>query len=243
MASLWDRLIFRRNFLSSVPPPVLRYRVHGHPGLSDFLKIGRLCQADITQILNRMGRRFDSFHNILDFGCGCGRTLIWFSPKGGSPSFFGTDIDREAVSWCRDHLPFAQFEQNDRLPPLSYPSQTFDLVYAVSVFTHFDEELQFLWLRELRRVMKSGGILLLSLHGEYYQKRLPPDALRFLKEHGFAFVKITSKPMDGIPSGWFQNAYHTKDYILKVYSKEFNVLDYLPKGFAGYQDVVLLEKP
>jgi SAM-dependent methyltransferase len=39
-------------------------------------------------------------------------------------------------------------------------------VYCHSVFTHIDETYQDAWLRELQRVVKPGGRLLLSVNGE-----------------------------------------------------------------------------
>ena len=47
-------------------------------------------------------------------------------------------------------------------PPLVYPGEAFDLVYAFSVFTHLPESIQFSWMRELSRVLKAGGYLAIS---------------------------------------------------------------------------------
>ena len=58
------------------------------------------------------------------------------------------DINPKAVEWCRSHLDFAEVALNEIEPPLPYPAQMFDFVYALSVFTHLDEDLQHAWLRE-----------------------------------------------------------------------------------------------
>jgi len=51
-------------------------------------------------------------------------------------------------------------------PPLAFADATFDLVYAISVFTHLPETLQWPWIVELHRVIEPGGVLLLTLSGE-----------------------------------------------------------------------------
>lgn len=123
---------------------------------------------------------------MLDFGCGCGRTLRWFN--GSEPHLHGTDIDAEAIGWCQKNLHFADFEMNEGLPPLDYADETFDLIYAISVFTHLDEERQFLWLDELKRATKPGGIVLLTVHGEHARKVLPDEEAREVEQNGFKFV-------------------------------------------------------
>ena len=88
----------------------------------------------------------------LDFGCGCGRTLRWLTREWRDVSWHGTDVDAEAVGWCRSHLP-GRFEVNGPMPPLPFPNASFDLVLGVSVFTHLDEPVQRGWAAELRRVL------------------------------------------------------------------------------------------
>ena len=227
--------------LAHLPPASLRYRVHGSPYAKGFLKVGRRCSEDIEAALQKIGKDFDSFQNVLDFGCGCGRTLVWFAGRSRSSRLHGTDIDAEAISWCRNNLDFAEFGVNNPLPPLEYPSEAFDLVYAISVFTHLDEDYQFRWLNELKRVTKLGGVVLLTIHGPRTWRDLREEDVVEIEREGFKF--ISSNAMKGIFPEWYQNTYHTKEYILDEYSKYFDVLDYIPRGMNGYQDVVLLQKP
>jgi SAM-dependent methyltransferase len=239
--SLWDRRYVEKTGFARIPPASLRYRVHGSPDVEGFLKVGKRCSEDIEAALEKIGKNFDSFRNVLDFGCGCGRTLIWFGSPLRSAYLYGTDIDAEAISWCRNNLDFAGFSVNNPLPPLEYPSETFDLIYAISVFTHLDEDYQFRWLDELKRVTKSKGIVLLTVHGPHAWKSLPREDIIQIEQKGFKF--ISSNIMKGIFPEWYQNAYHTKEYVLDRYSKYFDVLDYIPKGMSNLQDMVVLQKP
>ena len=38
-------------------------------------------------------------------------------------------------------------------------------MYALSIFTHLDADLQVPWMEELTRVVKPGGVLLATFHG------------------------------------------------------------------------------
>lgn len=229
-----------RGRLPPVPPPMLRYRVSGRlPTVQDFLDVGRRCIQDIEMALLKVGMNLTSFHDILDFGCGCGRMLFWLTQRSQS-HLYGSDIDAEAISWCRTHLPFAHFHINHQLPPLEYPPETFDFVYSVSVFTHLDEENQFQWLSELKRVIKPKGILLLTVHGRYCWETLPKRDVSEIEKKGFHFV--VEDIMKGVLPEWYQTAYHTREYIFKRYLTYFDVLEYIPRGLYHFQDIVLLRK-
>jgi hypothetical protein len=39
---------------------------------------------------------------------------------------------------------------------MDYANEQFDLIYAISVFTHLTEDLQHSWLNELGRVKRGG---------------------------------------------------------------------------------------
>jgi len=204
------------------------------------LKVGKKCTQDIEASLSRIGKNLDFFRHILDFGCGCGRTLLWLNHYSRSSFFYGTDIDAEAISWCRNHLGFGKFSVNRVLPPLDYPSEMFDLILAMSVFTHLDEDLQFEWLRELKRIAKRKGILLLTVHGSHCWKSLRNEDIEKIRETGFLFLK--SNFWKGLFPEWYQTAYHTREYVLENYGKHSDVLDYIPRGLNDHQDLVILRK-
>jgi SAM-dependent methyltransferase len=54
---------------------------------------------------------------------------------------------------------------NGHEPPLPFESEKFDLVYAVSVFTHIDQ-FWASWMVELHRVLAPGGFLVATIMSE-----------------------------------------------------------------------------
>jgi SAM-dependent methyltransferase len=103
---------------------------------------------------------------VLDFGCGSARVLRHFLPEAGQADFWGCDIDAGSVEWIRSNLsPPLHVFRNELAPPLELAAETFDLVYATSVFTHIDA-LWSRWLLELHRILKPDGLLVSSWVGE-----------------------------------------------------------------------------
>ncbi len=49
--------------------------------------------------------------------------------------------------------------------------------------------------------------------------------------------------MSGVFPEWYQNAYHTKEYIFDRYSEYFDILDYMFQVIGNRQDVVVLKSP
>jgi SAM-dependent methyltransferase len=224
-----------------VPPAWLRFRVGGSAELAHFLAVGERTARDIRAALAGAGVEADDFADVLDFGCGCGRTLLWMA-RGDAPGtrWHGTDIDAEAIAWCREHLPFGRFAVNPALPPLDAADGAFDFIYAISVFTHLDADRQDAWLAELRRATRPGGVVLLSVHGEGCAEGLPEDDRRALRRDGFLFARVGST--SGLFPDWYQSAYQTPEDVRTRFGRQFGVLAHVPRGINGHQDAVVLRR-
>jgi SAM-dependent methyltransferase len=103
---------------------------------------------------------------VLDFGCGAGRAVRHLTEAARTGEVWGCDIDPACIAWDREHLdPAMSFVVNGEEPPLPFDGETFDLVYALSVFTHIDRHWAG-WLIELHRVLKPGGLLVATIMSE-----------------------------------------------------------------------------
>src|SRR5687768_17119040 len=164
-----------------LPPKDLIYVVTGRRSASRFLRRGYRASQTIRQTLEKNGLDIEHFDRILDFGCGVGRIMRHWSALQG-PVLHGTDYNPRLVAWCKENLKFAGFQVNSLSGRLCYEPETFDFIYAFSVFTHLSESLQFHWLNELSRVLKPGGHLYFTTHGDYLLPHLTEEEKeRFLK--------------------------------------------------------------
>ena len=214
-----------------LPPRRLMVRVAGTAGAEWFLRSGRAGYDAIAAHVDVQQTR-----DVLDFGCGCGRVTRYFKDHFGAVA--GSDVNADAVAWCRDHLGFARFETNGLAPPLAFADDSFDLVYALSVFTHLTADLQLAWRDELRRVLRPGGRLLITTHGGSYIPRLD-DAERATVERGELVVRWAEVVGSNLCS-----AYHPEQYLRETFAQGFAFLELEPEGARGNptQDLVLLQK-
>jgi SAM-dependent methyltransferase len=221
-----------------VPPAILRFRVSESLSVDEFLRIGAGCANLIERQVNDMGIDFAAANRVLDFGCGCGRTIRWLL-RDSDAEFHGVDVDAHAVDWCNKHLHRGHFLATESAPPLPYPAEHFDVVYCLSVFTHLNESMQDMWLAELSRILKSGGVLLLTIYGEAARDGLDEEGQKMLRSQGI--VHRHSQKLGGLVPDWYQTTWHSREYMVKRLSEWFGDIRYhtVPDGL---QDVVLARK-
>ena len=147
-----------------VQPPFLVYLAGNLFDVSEFFESGRRSMDWIKYLLARQKIEIDGLGSVLDFGCGCGRVLRFWADHP-EVRVFGTDCNPKLVEWCRENLPFCTVAENTMDVGLDYPDSMFDLVYAISVFTHLPEGGQRFWLDELVRVTRTGGLIAVTAQG------------------------------------------------------------------------------
>ncbi len=133
---------------------------------------------------------------ILDVGCGTGANLLMLSKYGDAE---GVDVSEDALAFCRERgFENVKLGAAEKLP---YDDGTFDLVTALDVVEHLDDDLA--GLREMRRVLRPGGRVLLfvptfmflwglqddvSHHRRRYRM---PELRRVLEQAGFEIERTT----------------------------------------------------
>jgi SAM-dependent methyltransferase len=216
-----------------------------------FDESGKQSLRDITTALAGIGRTVGEFPRILDFGCGCARVTRWLQFETTGCELFGCDIDGDAIAWNQENLPGVEFARNEHEPPLPYADESFDLILNHSVFTHIDERMQDLWLAELRRVLKPGGIALLSVHGTRafaisehgvrYEGDTPAIWRGELERRGILFISSDSYVGSSFPS-FYHTTFHAPWYVFEHWAEWFDVTAYLSHADLGFQDIVLLQR-
>jgi SAM-dependent methyltransferase len=205
----------------------------------NFYRAGASSAASIEETLRRNGVDVEKLEAVLDFGCGCGRVLRHWRKLAGT-SLFACDYNPFLVEWCERALPFAEFAVNRLEPSLPYEDEQFDLVYAMSIFTHLSEELEAPWLAELMRVVKRGGLLLFTVHGDERAREglKPADYERFSRGEA---VVVRSELAGSNACA----VYHPERYVRERLVAGLELLDHVPSGAVGEQrqDIVLVRKP
>ena len=206
------------------------------PGIHNMQAYLRNAGVDLRQI-----------RTILDVGCGTGRLLLGWFLDDPARGLWGCDINGALIAWARKHLPQdIQFSQNTLLPPLSYASAKFDLVYLVSVFTHLALDAQKMWIEEIKRVLAPEGILLITLHGKLYVQLLQASRLDEFEQN--AYLETVGRNEEEGSNSY--GAYHAISFV-KALFHSFELLGYFPRGdmeqkvlfpVAAFQDVYVFRK-
>ena len=165
---------------------------------------------------------------VWDLGCGCGRIARWVAPdilKSGG-DFLGTDINRQLVRWCGANLP-GRYLRNRLQPPTTSPSGDRNLVYAYSVFTHLREPAIRSWLAEIARVLRPGGLAMLTFHDEDYAAAWGPESVR---------LSLQSEPLvifnDALEGSNYLSTWMRRSTFIGLAEEHFSVLEVVP----GHRD-------
>lgn len=164
-----DDLIYlmAHNALQPSVPQALMDHIAG-PGASAFSF--RIVGAGIVLDLLAYGLLRLPPGTVVDLGCGCGRVGIqmapWFVESG---AYWGFDTWAEGIRWAQDAItstyPNVQFRAlgttsgyaADAAYELPLAAGSVDAVLAASLFTHLTDRAARAYLREIARLLRSGG--------------------------------------------------------------------------------------
>ena len=172
-----------------LPPPDRTLHKTG----SDIRRNGAPRGLRELQLLEHFGLRPSS--HILDVGCGIGRLAYecsWYLDDDAT--YTGMDISPTVIDWLNTNyasrLPGFQFDfldvYNDAYRPTGlvgpehvrfpYESERFDVVCAFEVFMHLSLEGTRNYLREITRVLRPGGLAVVTFVGAYPDEPVSFDA-------------------------------------------------------------------
>ena len=222
----------------NLPPQELAYDAYSAPDWDFYKKSGE----NTASFLFDTARKYltdVTACNVLEWGCGPAR-VIRHLQKGFGPDakVFGSDYNKETISWCIENIPECKFILNSLYPPLSLDSDFFDFIYSISVFTHLSESVSLQWIAELFRITKPGGILVISTNGDSRLNMMLPDEVEYYKKFGFV---VRDKVEEGKK---MFIAFHSPQYLRAKLFARFEVLEYVSLGFPFTgQDLWVLRRP
>lgn len=232
-----------------VPSAELVFLTQGHDQTDEYQQGIIPAVLMMQSYLQKSGVDVGQIGNLLDFGCGSGRLLVGWHVIMPHLQLYGCDLNLQLVEWSQHHLPQ---EIDCRLsnlnPPLPYEDQQFDMIYLISVFTHLSLETQKLWIQEFKRILRRGGYLMVTLHGELYVR----NAFGHLSEYfsTFSHVGYVEEGHASVEGGNRYRSFHRYDFACDLFA-DFDIKGYFPNGndpqhntlfqIAQSQDVYVLQ--
>ncbi len=190
---------------------------------------------------------------VLDFGCSSGRALRPLAAWRPDLECLGCDPNAPAITWAQAALPMARWFTSPTVPPLELADQSVDLVYAISIWSHFSADAGGQWLGEMHRIVRPGGSLLLTTHGlntlaTYVRGgmmgRQPiASAIRTMLRDGIEFVDVFGEAGDwGVKDPGWGNSFLLADWLVEHATPQWAVLLLRSGGLQSNQDVFVLER-
>ncbi len=199
---------------------------------------------------------------VLDFGAGLGRILRYLYQFVPEHSYAASEVNPLAVDWAKQVYREANVFKTDSQPPLPLPSASIDVAYAWSIFSHYAEELHLQWLKELARVLKPGGLLIVTVQGRTLIDRMAkepeirhvmrlgdPSACERLKQEfetaGYSFYESYGEagaPAFGINAATFGMAFISPDYMAKNWMTDYELVKFEAGMISNWQDYAILRR-
>jgi SAM-dependent methyltransferase len=244
-----ERVIERTGLVKAEPPEDVHTMTRGALAAA-----GGLYEGDmLVDALAGVGVDMRDVGSGLDFGCSSGRVLRTLKAAYPDTQWHGCDPNGPAIAWAREHLPGIDFFVSNDAPPLPLPDSSLDLVYAISIWSHFAPDLGLRWFEEMHRVIRPGGHLLCTTHGltsvAHYALgglRSPEQSKEIaddLYRRGWWYAAEFGEEGDwGVVNPDWGTAFLSPEWMLAQLCPRWRVLEFAPGRNQDNQDVYVLER-
>jgi SAM-dependent methyltransferase len=242
-------LLQRTGLASAQAPAHIHAMVHGPQSGA-----GGLYEADmVIGALISAGVDPSELKTGFDFGCSSGRVLRVLRAAYPETRWRGCDPNRPAIEWAAGNLPGIDFSVSPQYPPLAVGDGEFDLVYAISIWSHFAPSLGARWFAEMHRLLRPGGHLVFTTHGPqsiaFYVaagKRSPAQAREIIQSmytRGTWYApEFGYTGDDGVVNPDWGTAFLSPEWVLAELCPQWRVLEYAPGRNQDNQDVYVLQR-
>ena len=200
---------------------------------------------------------------VLDFGVGWGRYMRFFYRNVALNNLYGVDPWHLAIDTCRDTNVHGQLLHINLRPPMVLADNTFDLVFAYSVFSHLSPTVGEQWIAELARCLKPGGLLIVTTQGrtfidyclslrntviqspwhEALQRSFNNVEQMYSDYDAGKILYAANGGGDGLPPDVYGDAIVPRGYVEAVWSKYLTLLEFIDDRAYLPQALVVMRKP
>ena len=175
----------------------------------------------VENVLGSISKDYSGYNNFLDMGCGLGdRTLIF---KNGDREITGIDcINHHSKNY--DNFMFL----NRDIFSNGLSSESFDMIFSYDVIENLEKPEIF--LSEIRRLLRAGGICVLSTPNKY---RIFGAILILLGKRKFPYC-LDERNKEKYPEYWHIKEYTEKELRKIVTENGFGIEKYY-KVFYGFR--------
>lgn len=227
-----------KNSNLSFPEDRLIYEIFGTVDYYNFFDSGKNAAKSIKEIALKYKK--GNIGSILEWGCGVARITRHMPEYFKNAKIHGCDINQQMIDWCCSEITNSSYKINSIAPPLPYDNEFFDLVYSTSVLTHISEKFQKLWIDEIMRILKKGGIFIFTTQGNYFASKKLSVEEKLKYDNGEFIIRDKVDEGSRIMAVFHSEKYVKtnllagKNILAKIEGEEYEI--------AGMQDIWIIEK-
>jgi len=148
---------------------------------------GGLYNADmVSEALLWAGVELSRLHSVLDWGGSSGRSIAMWQAAFQTTDAHLADPIRKSIAWAKEHLDKVKaVSSHAQSVRTRYKNASLDLVFGISIWSHYNfGSVALPMLKEMRRIIKPGGCLVITSHGwaSLYSKITDAPTAKLAKE-------------------------------------------------------------
>ena len=210
----------------ALPPSYLAFDAYSSSHWEFYKVSGEQTVPFLKKITDKYFSGDHKLSSIFEWCCGPARITRQMPLVFKDADIHASDYNVRTIEWCQRHIPGVEFIKNELGPPLPFPDEKFDFIYAISVFTHLSESNCLAWACELHRLIKPVGILLITTDSDsVYQKEFLPGEKKTYDTKG---IVVKGQYEEGKKMYLTR---HSPAYIRGKLLQPFEILEHVPEVF------------
>jgi SAM-dependent methyltransferase len=245
-------------------PPNSSMRESSSTNIRHYYESGLATTLPIVTAAHVEGLDLRQTRDVLDFGCGVGRQLLQLARRYPKLNLYACDVNGRSIAYLQRAYPKIESYANAFSPPLKYSDSKFDLVLSVSIFSHLSINDNPIWLKELARVTRPGGLCCLTILGSHAMGLHAPqsggpsarDQSKLLEEQGYLFQNYERPDFQRVAAEmWdkgntlhlikedYGNTYLSERFVREKWNNgDFELRQFIPGIIDQQQDLVVLKR-
>jgi SAM-dependent methyltransferase len=200
-------------------------------GVAEYFENGKQDADRIRSVMSRLNVSNDS--KILEFAAGYGRVSRHLTQL----NMTCVDIHADAVEFLAKEIGVSAIQSDDD-PDKFDLSETYDFIFVISFFSHLPDKLFGRWLSRLSCLLRPGGKLLFTTHGEQAGRSIPILADALQADTGFGYLRYATDQPD-LDADVYGSSIATPVYVIpQVYQTKIptTLISFSSASWWGVQD-------
>jgi cyclopropane fatty-acyl-phospholipid synthase-like methyltransferase len=198
---------------------------------------GNYASSKLLDYMKRFSFGEKALSSVLDFASGYGCVARHFHRHlEKSCRIVCCDIHDKAVVFIREKLQLEAIQSSIKPQDLEV-RESFDVIFALSFFSHMPDSTWGRWLARLAELLNAGGFILFTTHGYESLRRAHYPVDKF---DGFRFNP--SSEQNDLNPAEYGSTIVSLNYTIRQLPSNCRLVHFSEAEWEGYQDVYILSK-